>query len=205
MLIIGLTGSIGMGKSTTAGFFREAGIPVHDADSAVHDLYDGDAAPLIDKAFPSTMRDSKVDRDALFSHMVSNPAAMKQLEKIIHPLVTQHRNSFMAQAAKNGAKTTVLDVPLLFETGTNKDCDIIIVVSAPFLVQKQRVLARVGMTEARFQAILDKQMPDSQKRQRAHFTIETGRGLLQAKQQVNDVLRCLAPVSGHKYKGLGNA
>jgi dephospho-CoA kinase len=199
MLIIGLTGSIGMGKSTSAKFFREAGIPVHDADHAVHELYEGDAAPLIDKAFPSTMRDSKVDRDALFSHMVSNPAAMKQLEKIIHPLVTQHRNSFMAQAAKNGAKTIVLDVPLLFETGTNKDCDIIIVVSAPFLVQKQRVLARVGMSEARFQTIVEKQIPDHQKRQRAHFIIETGRGLESTKKQVADILRCLAPVSGHKF------
>jgi dephospho-CoA kinase len=199
MLIIGLTGSIGMGKSTTAQFFLEAGIPVHDADYAVHELYEGNAAPLINKAFPNTMREGKVDRDALFSHLVNSPLAMKQLEAIIHPLVKQHREEFMAKAIKAGARIIVLDVPLLFETATNKDCDIILVVSAPLSVQKHRVLARVGMTEERFQTILSKQMPDSQKRQRAHFMIDTGRGLLQAKQQVNDVLRCLAPVFGHKF------
>jgi dephospho-CoA kinase len=199
MLIIGLTGSIGMGKSTTAGFFREAGIPVHDADKVVHELYEGEAAILIDKAFPNIMREGKVNRDALFSHIVNNSTAVKQLEAIIHPLVKQHRIQFMAQAAKNAARAIILDVPLLFETDTHKDCDIIIVVNAPFLVQKQRVLARVGMTEARFQAILDKQMPDHQKRQRAHFIIETGRGLESTKKQVADILRCLAPVSGHKF------
>ncbi len=192
MLIIGLTGSIGMGKSTTANFFRQAGVPVHDADQAVHELYQGIAVPLIGQAFPNAVENGKVNRDKLFSNIVNDAPAMKRLEAIIHPLVREHRHAFLAQCGN--IKTMVFDVPLLFETGTDKDCDVIITVSAPFNVQKNRVLARDGMTEARFMAIVEKQLPDNVKRQRSHFVIESGRGFASAQRQVQDVLRCLAPV-----------
>ncbi len=201
MLIIGLTGSIGMGKSTTANFFREAGLPVHDADQAVHELYESKAVPFIEEAFPNSVNAGKVDRNALFSQVSNNPDAMKQLEAIIHPLVKQHRDDFIIQVAKAGTRAVVLDIPLLFEIGADKDCDVVVVVTAPEFVQKQRVMARKGMTEARFQTILKKQMPDSQKRKRAHFIIDTGRGLEAAKRQVNDVLCSIMAIPGHKFQG----
>ena len=196
MLVIGLTGSIGMGKSTTAGFFRQAGIPVHDADFAVHELYQGIAAPLIEQAFPNSTIAGKVDRNALYLHIANNPDALKRLEAIIHPLVKQHRDTFISQAEKNGARTIVLDIPLLFEIGADKDCDVICVVSAPASVQKQRVMTRKNMTEERFKTILEKQMPDLQKRKKAHFIIETGRGLEAAKRQVNDIMRAITAING---------
>ena len=201
MLIIGLTGSIGMGKSTTANFFRNFGIPVHDADLAVHELYEGKAAPLIEQAFPNTVNAGKVDRNALFLQVANNPEAMNRLEAIIHPLVKQHRDDFVFQAVKAGTRALVLDIPLLFEIGADKQCDVVVVVTAPESVQKQRVMARTGMTETRFQAILEKQMPDIQKRKRAHFIIDTGRGLKAAQHQVNGVLRSIMAISGHKFKG----
>ncbi len=196
MKIIGLTGSIGMGKSTTANFFRAAGVPVHDADQAVHDLYRGAAAPLVEEEFPGVVRDGVVDRDALFLQVSNNAAALKRLEAIIHPLVHDHRQAAVVQAQQKGFRTMVLDIPLLFETGSEHECDVVIVVSAPFHVQKQRVLARKSMTEARFEAILTKQMPDTEKRRRAHFIIDTGLGLLSAERQVKSILCCLQSVPG---------
>ena len=206
MLIIGLTGSIGMGKSTTAEFFRQAGIPVHDADQAVHELYQGIAAPLIEQAFPNSTTQGTVDRNALYLQIANNPEALKRLEAIIHPLVKQHRNSFSSQAAKTRTRTIVLDIPLLFEIGAAKDCDVIVVVSAPASVQKQRVMARQNMTEERFETILKKQMPDDQKRKKAHFIIETGRGMSAAKRQVNDMLRAVMAINGkgNIYAGSGS-
>lgn len=192
MIRLGLTGSIGMGKSATATMFREAGIPVHDSDAAVHRLYAGAAAPLIEAAFPGTVKDGVVDRALLGAAVLNNDAAMKKLESIIHPLVTETTLTFLATAEKAGHRLVVLDVPLLFEVGRDRDCDAILVVSADPSVQRERVLARPGMTEAKFQAIVARQIPDSEKRHRAHFVIDTGRGFEAARRAVKDVIRTLA-------------
>lgn len=192
MIRLGLTGSIGMGKSATATMFREAGIPVHDSDAAVHRLYAGAAAPLIEAAFPGTVKDGVVDRALLGAAVLNNDAAMKKLESIIHPLVTETTLTFLATAEKAGHRLVVLDVPLLFEVGRDRDCDAIVVVSADPSVQRERVLARPGMTEAKFQAIVARQIPDSEKRRRAHFVIDTGRGFEAARRAVTDVIRTLA-------------
>lgn len=191
MIRLGLTGSIGMGKSATATMFREAGIPVHDSDAAVHRLYAGAAAPLIEAAFPGTVKDGVVDRALLGAAVLNNDAAMKKLESIIHPLVTETTLTFLATAEKAGHRLVVLDVPLLFEVGRDRDCDAIVVVSADPSVQRERVLARPGMTEAKFQAIVARQIPDSEKRRRAHFVIDTGRGFEAARRAVKDVIRTL--------------
>ena len=192
MIRLGLTGSIGMGKSATATMFREAGIPVHDSDAAVHRLYAGAAAPLIEAAFPGTVKDGVVDRALLGAVVLNNDAAMKKLESIVHPLVTETTLNFLATAEKAGHRLVVLDVPLLFEVGRDRDCDAIVVVSADPFVQRERVLARPGMTEAKFQAIVARQIPDSEKRRRAHFVIDTGRGFEAARRAVKDVIRTLA-------------
>ena len=192
MIRLGLTGSIGMGKSATATMFREAGIPVHDSDAAVHRLYAGAAAPLIEAAFPGTVKDGVVDRALLGAAVLNNDAAMKKLESIVHPLVTETTLTFLATAEKAGHRLVVLDVPLLFEVGRDRDCDAIVVVSADPSVQRERVLARPGMTEAKFQAIVARQVPDSEKRRRAHFVIDTGRGFEAARRAVKDVIRTLA-------------
>lgn len=192
MIRLGLTGSIGMGKSATATMFREAGIPVHDSDAAVHRLYAGAAAPLIEAAFPGTVKDCVVDRALLGAAVLNNDAAMKKLESIVHPLVTETTLTFLATAEKAGHRLVVLDVPLLFEVGRDRDCDAIVVVSADPSVQRERVLARPGMTEAKFQAIVARQIPDSEKRRRAHFVIDTGRGFEAARRAVTDVIRTLA-------------
>ncbi|WP_293867917.1 dephospho-CoA kinase [uncultured Alsobacter sp.] len=188
--ILGLTGSIGMGKSATAGMFRELGIPVHDADAAVHALYAGAAAPLIEAAFPGTVRDGVVDRPALSARVLRDEEAMRRLEAIVHPLVTAHKAAFLEHWSAR--PLVVLDVPLLFETGGERRCDAVVVVSAEAAVQRSRVLARPGMTPERFEAILARQVPDSVKRQRAHAVIDTGRGFDAARRQVLDLVRCLA-------------
>lgn len=192
MIKLGLTGSIGMGKSATAAMFRAEGIPVHDSDAAVHRLYQGEAAPLIEAAFPGTTKDGVVDRTALANYVLNNDAAMKKLEAIVHPLVQQTTLDFLTSCEKSGHRLAVLDVPLLFEVGRDKNCDAVCVVSADPLVQKERVLARPGMTEEKFHAILARQMPDSEKRHRAHFIIDTGRGFEPARRAVRDVIRTLA-------------
>jgi dephospho-CoA kinase len=195
-IVIGLTGSIGMGKSATAALFREAGVPVHDADAAVHALYAGEAVPLVESAFPGTVRDGAVDRAALGAMVMNDTAAMKTLEAIVHPLVRAAEERFLARARAGGHRMVVLDIPLLFETGGEGRCDAVVVVSAPAPVQKARVMARPGMTGERFAAILAKQMPDSQKRARAHVVIDTGRGFEAARRQVDDVIRCFAGRAG---------
>jgi dephospho-CoA kinase len=192
MIKLGLTGSIGMGKSTTASLFREAGIPVLDSDAIVHELYRGAAAPLIEAAFPGTTQNGIVDRTALGARVLHNNEAMKRLEAIIHPMVRQASEDFIADAARKGHALIVLDVPLLFEVGRDQECDAILVVSAPLSVQTERVLARPGMTQEKFQAILARQYPDSDKRRRAHFIIDTGRGVDAARRAVKDVIRTLA-------------
>lgn len=188
MFILGLTGSIGMGKTATAKMFAEEGVPVQDADAAVHALYEGKATPLIEAAFPGTTADGKVDRVKLGTMVIGKPEAMAKLEKIVHPLVAQERDGFLADAEKAGADIVVLDIPLLYETGSDINCDAVVVVSAPAEVQRARVLARPGMTEERFAAILAKQMPDADKRARADFIVDTSRGFDAARQRVREIL-----------------
>jgi dephospho-CoA kinase len=193
--VLGLTGSIGMGKSATADLFRQLGVPVHDADASVHALYRGRAAPLIERVFPGTVIDGVVDRRKLGAVVLGQPEKMKQLESIVHPLVREEEQKFLSSVTTTLA---VLDIPLLFETGGEKRCDAVLVVTAPEDVQRQRVMARPGMTEETFRAILAKQMPDREKRARAHFLVDTSRGFDSAKAQVRSILACLAGRPGRQ-------
>lgn len=192
MWVLGLTGSIGMGKSATAGMFRAMGVPVHDADATVHDLYAKEAVAPVEAAFPGVVQDGVVNRPALSQRVLGDAAAMKRLEAIVHPLVRAREETFLAKARAAGARLVVLDIPLLMETGSAGRVDAVAVVSAPETVQKARVLARPGMTEERFALILAKQVPDAEKRRRAHFLIDTGRGFDAARHQVAGVVRALS-------------
>ena len=184
MIVLGLTGSIGMGKSTTATMFREAGVPVHDADETVHCLYSGAAAPLIEARFPGVVTDGTVDREKLAKIVLGNTEAIRALEKIVHPLVRQASQEFLESNREAGTPIVVLDIPLLFETAGEGRVDKIVVVSAPADVQRERVLARPGMSVEKFEAILARQVPDAEKRKRADFVIDTGQGLDVARAQV---------------------
>jgi dephospho-CoA kinase len=192
MFILGLTGSVGMGKSTTAGFFAEAGVPVHDADAAVHRAYEGPAVAAIEAAFPGATADGKVDRAKLAARVLGDATALKRLEAIVHPLVWESERRLVAEAEAQGAKVVVLDIPLLFETEGDKRVDAVVVASAPVEVQRARVLARPGMTEEKLAAILAKQMPDAEKRRRADFVVDTSRGLEAARAQVHAILDAVA-------------
>ena len=192
MIVLGLTGSIGMGKSTTADLFRAAGVPVYDADATVHALYSGAACAPIEAEFPGVVKDGSVDRQALSRIVLNDPVRMKRLESIIHPLVSAERQKFLAEQRRLQAPLVVLDIPLLFETGAEADVDYTVVVSAPPDLQRQRVLARPNMDENRFQSILAKQMPDKIKRAKADFIIETGNGLDAARDQVKNLLQHLS-------------
>lgn len=192
MIRIGLTGSIGMGKSTTAKMFAAEGVPVHDADATVHALYSGRAAPLIGAAFPGTVIDGKVDRTLLSPHVLGKPEAMKRLEAIVHPLVREEELQFLEKAQAAGRRIVMMDIPLLFETGGNRRVDVSVVVTADAHIQRERVLSRPGMSEDRFQSILQKQMPDAEKRRRAHFLIDTGLGMDPARRGVRAILKALA-------------
>lgn len=189
MLVLGLTGSLGMGKSTTAGFFVEEGVPVHDADAAVHRLYAGAAAPLIEKEFPGTVSCGAVDRAELGRRVLGDAAALKRLEAIVHPLVRREEERFLAEARTAGAQLAVLDIPLLFETGGDRRCDAVVVVSAPPEAQHARTMARPDMTEEKFQAIIARQLPDSEKRRRADFVVDTSQGFDYARAQVRAIVR----------------
>jgi dephospho-CoA kinase len=189
MVVIGLTGSIGMGKSTTARFFAEAGVPVHDADAAVHRLYAGEAVPLVEAAFPGVGNDGGIDREKLSKCVVGNPEAIKRLEAIIHPLVRREEVRFLAESERVAAPVAVLDIPLLFETGAERRVDAIVVVTAPAKMQRDRALGRPGMTEEKFQALLAKQMPDAEKRRRADFVVDTSQGFDSARHQVHAILQ----------------
>lgn len=188
MRILGLTGSIGMGKSTTAKLFAEAGVPVYDADAAVHQLYEGEAAPAIEAAFPGTTANGKVDRSKLSARVVHDPAAIKQLEQIVHPMLGASRQKFFADAEAAGAPVVVLDIPLLFETGGEKRVDAVVVVSTSPEVQRERVLARGTMDEAKLDAIIAKQTPDAEKRKRADFVVDTSYGLEPVRAQITHIL-----------------
>lgn len=192
MFVLGLTGSIGMGKSTTARFFAEAGVPVHDADAAVHRLYEGAAVQPVEAAFPGTTKNGKVDRDKLGRRVLGDAAALARLEGIIHPLVRAAEKTFLADAEAAGAEVAVVDIPLLFETGGDARVDAVVVVSAPADVQRARALERPGMTEYKLQAILAKQMPDDEKRGLADFVVDTSKGFDSARAQVHGILRAVA-------------
>jgi dephospho-CoA kinase len=192
MFILGLTGSIGMGKSTTAKFFAEEGVPVHDADAAVHRLYDGEATAAIEAAFPGTTSDGKVDREKLSQCVLGDDLAIKRLEHIVHPLVRQAEERFLAEAEQKGAQVAVLDIPLLYETGGDKRCDAVVVVSAPADMQRQRAFERPGMTEQKLAAILAKQTADTEKRARADFVVDTSKGFDAVRAQVRDILKAVA-------------
>ena len=191
MFVLGLTGSIGMGKTTTAAMFRAEGIEVHDSDAVVHALYKGDAVAAIAAAFPGTVR-GVVDRGLLGARVLKDPAALARLEAIVHPLVARSRHAFLAEAAKKGEQIVVLDIPLLFETGLDREVDAVVLVTAPEAVQKERVSKRPGMTPEHLAVILERQMRDAEKRARAHFIIDTGDGLAAAQRQVRGILRALA-------------
>jgi dephospho-CoA kinase len=192
MFVLGLTGSVAMGKSTTARFFAEAGVPVHDSDSVVHRLYENEAVPLIEAAFPGTTADGKVDRVKLGSRVMGDLAALRQLEAIVHPLVWDAERRFLEEAQAKGAPVVLLDIPLLFETGGDQRVDAVVVATAPAEVQRARVLERPGMTEQRLQAMLARQLPDSEKRLRADFIVDTSRGFDDARAQVQEILRKVA-------------
>jgi dephospho-CoA kinase len=189
MIVLGLTGSIGMGKSTTAKLFAEAGVPVYDADAAVHALYEGEAAPAIEAAFPGTTTDGKVNRNKLSERVVHEPEAMKRLEEIVHPMLGASRQKFLQDAERSGAPVAVVDVPLLFETGGEKRVDAVVVVTTTPEIQRERILARPNMTREKLDAILMRQMPDSEKRKRAHFIVDTSHGLDPVRLQIQDILR----------------
>lgn len=188
MLILGLTGSIGMGKSTTAKLFAEAGVPVYDADAAVHRLYEGDAAPLIEAAFPGTTAGGKVDRAKLSARVVHDQAAIKRLEEIVHPMLGASRQKFFDEAEAAGAQVAVVDVPLLFETGGEKRVDAVVVVTTSPELQRERVLARGTMDEEKFNSILARQLPDAEKRERADFVVDTSHGLDHVRARIRDIL-----------------
>jgi len=192
MFVLGLTGSIGMGKSTAAAMFRAEGIEVHDSDAVVHALYRGEAAPLIEATFPGTTRDGVVDRALLGALVLDDPTALSRLEAIVHPLVVASRDAFLAEAEKKGARLVVLDVPLLFETGGDRKVDAVVLVTAPEALQKERVSRRPGMTPERLAVILARQRPDAEKRARAHFIIHTGGEFAATLRQVRAILRALA-------------
>ena len=189
MVVIGLTGSLGMGKSTTLRFFAEAGVPVYDADATVHRLYAGEAAALIEAAFPGTSGGHGVDRARLARAVLGDAAALARLEAIVHPLVRREELHFIEAARKAGARVAVLDVPLLFETGGDRRVDAVVVVSAPEQIQRARVMARPGMTEEKFRALVAKQIPDAEKRRRADFVVDTSRDYDSTRAQVHAILR----------------
>ncbi|TPL81232.1 dephospho-CoA kinase [Mesorhizobium sp. B2-3-13] len=196
MIVLGLTGSIGMGKSTTARMFAEAGVPVHDSDETVHRLYAGKAAPLVEAAFPGTTFGGSVDRAKLAARVLGDAAALKKLEAIIHPLVRADADAFLARHRNAGESIAVLDIPLLFETGGRGRVDKVVVVTAPAEVQRQRVLARPGMSEEKLASILAKQVPDAEKRRLADFVIDTGEGLEAARAAVAAIIAEIKGGSG---------
>ena len=210
MIVLGLTGSIGMGKSTAARMFADEGARVHDADETVHRLYGrgGEAVGPVGQAFPAAMKDGAIDRQALSAELAGDPEALKQLEAIVHPLVAASRDRFLDDARRAGAEVAVLDVPLLFETGADMGLDGVVVVSASPEVQRDRVMSRPGMTAERFQTLLARQVPDAEKRARTDFVIDTGQGLEPAREQVRQILATVkdpAWTARRKLAGTGEA
>src|SRR3954453_4226372 len=192
MRILGLTGSIGMGKSTTAKLFTEAGVPVYDADAAVHKIYEGEAAPAIEAAFPGTTVEGKVDRAKLSAKVLHDPAAIRRLEQIVHPMLGASRQKFLDDAERSGVPVVVMDIPLLFETGGEKRVDAVVVVTTSPEIQRERILARGSMTNEALDAILARQLPDAEKRKRADFVVDTSDGLEPVRAAIRDILAKVA-------------
>ena len=190
--VLCLTGSLGMGKSTAARFFAEAGVPVHDSDAVVHALYEGEAVATIEQAFPGSTSGGKVDRSKLASLVLNDSGALARLEAIVHPLVGKARDEFLAEQAAHGAPVVLLDIPLLFEGGLECGCDAVVVVSTSAEQQRRRVLERPGMTEQKFAAILAKQIPDAEKRRRADFIVDSSGDFDRTRAQVHDILHAVA-------------
>jgi len=199
MLLIGLTGSIGMGKSATGRMFAARGVPVHDADAEVHRLYENEAVAPIGEAFPDAIVDGRVDRVQLSKSVLGDDAAMKRLEGIVHPLVQAGELAFLEKSFAEGRTAAVVEVPLLLEFGGDRRVDAVVVASAPANVQRERVLDRGGMSAEKFEQILGRQMPDAEKRRRAHFIVDTSHGFEFAEKQVDDILRALAGCPGAAY------
>jgi dephospho-CoA kinase len=195
MIVLGLTGSIGMGKSTTAKLFAEAGVPVYDADAAVHLLYEGEAVPAIEAAFPGTTANGKVDRNGLSARVVHDPSAMRRLEQIVHPMLGASRQKFLIEAERSGAPVAVVDVPLLFETRGEGRVDAVVVVTTSPEIQRERILARPNMTDEKLDAILARQMPDAEKRRRANFVVDTSHGLDPVRTRIRDILDVAAKMT----------
>ena len=191
MIVLGLTGSIGTGKSTTAAMFADLGVPVHDADRAVHDLYAGEAVAPIAAAFPGAVRDGKVNRAALSEILRQAPERFGELEQIVHPLVREKEAAFLAHHREAGTPIVLLDIPLLFETGGAPRVDKVVVVTCDPAIQRQRVLARPGMTEEKFDLIRARQMADAEKRKRADFVVDSGHGLEPARLRVAEIIDTL--------------
>lgn len=199
MLVVGLTGSIGMGKSTAAARFRHNGVPVFDADAAVHALYEGRAVPLIEAAFPGTTGDDMVDRQKLSAALGDDRDKIRHLESIVHPLVREERERFLEENARAGTAMVVLEIPLLFETGSEDDCDVTVVVSAPADKQRERVLERANMTQEKLDALLANQMPDKEKRARADFVVDTGGSIAHSQAQIDKIIESLKGRRGRVY------
>src|SRR3954470_11575240 len=192
MIVLGLTGSIGMGKSTTAKLFAEAGVPVYDADATVHKVYQGEAGPAIEAAFPGTTVDGKVDRAKLSAKVLHDPAAIRRLEQIVHPMLGASRQKFLDDAERSGVPVVVMDIPLLFETGGEKRVDAVVVVTTSPEIQRERILARGTMTNEALDAILARQLPDAEKRKRADFVVDTSDGLEPVRAAIRDILAKVA-------------
>lgn len=200
MLIVGLTGSLGMGKSTVAKYLRTHGVPVIDADAIVHQLYEGAAVSQIEEAFPGTTQGGRVDRGKLSAELVARPQRFAELEAIVHPMVRAEERIFLQTEADRGTPIVALEIPLLFETGGDDLVDVTIVVSAPHEIQRQRVLNRGGLTPEKLDKLLERQMPDAQKRARADFIVETGGELEHSHDQLDAILAQLKDRKGTAYK-----
>ena len=192
MRVIGFTGSIASGKSTTAKMFARRGVPVHDADAAVHRLYRGEAVAPVEAAFPGVTVEGAIDRARLAERVVGDPAALARLEAIVHPLVRESESAFLAREEARGTRLVVIDVPLLFETGETDRADVLVVTTVAPKIQRARVLARPGMTAAKLEALLARQMPDAEKRKRAHFLVDSANGLAAAEREVEAILKALS-------------
>lgn len=199
MLVIGLSGSIGMGKSTAAARFRYHGVAVFDADAVVHALYNGPLAADVEAAFPGTTVDGRVDRNKLTAELLANPRRFKDLECIVHPRVRLEQRAFLHREYTRGARLAVLEIPLLFESGAEKQTDVAIVVSAESQVQRSRVLARPGMTAAKFDELLRRQMPDKHKRAKAQFVVDTSGSIDACNAQVDAIIGKLEGLPPHAY------
>jgi dephospho-CoA kinase len=204
MLVIGLTGSIGMGKSAAAAHFRNLGVPVCDADAEVHRLYEGEAVPAVEAAFPGAVREGKIDRALLAKEVAGSPEKLKQLESIVHPMVVAAELDFLREQERQGARFAVLEIPLLFETDARTRVDVTVVVSAPEEVQRERVLARPGMTEEKLEALLKRQLSDTEKRARADFVVDSGRSLADMGLQIDKILDSLKGREGRVMERLRN-